>query len=88
MTLDRAEYLAGYAAGTGAAPLRGYSTMHEPHYARGVEAGRCATWCGVDLSDEAKYQHVGNMSTMSFTLYGSRGQYLNTVYAVPYFYGN
>lgn len=47
---DRAEYLAGYAAGTGAVPVRIYYANHEPHYARGLQAGFAAAWCGVDLS--------------------------------------
>jgi hypothetical protein len=50
MTADRAEYLAGYLAGTGAVPIRVYYANHEPHYARGLQAGFCAAWCGVDLS--------------------------------------
>lgn len=49
MALDRAEYLAGYLAGTGAAPVRSYSTMHEHHYARGMHAGLVAKWFGVSL---------------------------------------
>lgn len=48
--LDHAEYLAGYLAGTGAVPVRSYSTMHERHYARGIHAGLVADWFGVDLS--------------------------------------
>jgi hypothetical protein len=50
MDIDRAEYLAGYLAGTGAVPIRVYYANHEPHYARGLQAGFAAAWCGVDLS--------------------------------------
>ncbi len=50
MNIDRAEYLAGYLAGTGAVPVRIYYANHEPHYARGLQAGFAAAWCGVDLS--------------------------------------
>jgi hypothetical protein len=48
--LDRAEYLAGYLAGTGVIPLRIYYANHEPHYERGLDAGTVAKWSGVDLS--------------------------------------
>ena len=50
MTAARAEYLAGYLAGTGAVPIRVYYANHEPDYARGLQAGFAASWCGVDLS--------------------------------------
>jgi len=48
--LDHAEYLAGYLAGTDAVPVRTHYANHEPHYARGLLAGWCAIYCGVDLS--------------------------------------
>ena len=49
MNIDHAEYLAGYLAGTGATPIRIYYANLEPHYARGLQAGFCAAWCGVSL---------------------------------------
>ena len=48
--MDRAEYLAGYLAGTDVLPVRTYYANFEPHYARGIWAGIVADWCGVDLS--------------------------------------
>lgn len=50
MSLDRAEYLAGYLAGTGVLPIRVHYANLEPHYARGLQAGFAAAWLGVDLS--------------------------------------
>jgi hypothetical protein len=50
MTTDQAEYLAGYQAGTNAAPIRLFYSNHEPHYARGLTAGMVALCFGVHLA--------------------------------------